>query len=235
MHHTESSPESLRGVVLAGGDSTRFGTDEDKALASIDAEPLLSRIVTVLRQTTHQKPTVVVRTPEQRATYADTLGEHNVQFVFDMPEYEGPLAGILGAAAGLNSRWLFCCGCDMPFLAPTGVRWLIDQLPREQLSHQEHRSQHDHSGRQKPIDAIAFQHPNGVVDPLHTVYRRQRVVELQHAVPRAAGPRRLLSELERVCTVSTADVPEHVPLEMSTTNVNTRRELDAVRNRISRS
>lgn len=234
MGPPERVPESLQSVVLAGGDSTRFGA-EDKALANINSEPILARIVTVLRQTTHRVPVLVVRTREQQMTYANTIGENNAQFVFDMPEYEGPLAGILGAAASLDSQWLFCCGCDMPLLASTAVRWLVDQLPHEETNRPPEQTNypHEQTSRREQIDAVAFEHPNGVVEPLHTVYRRESVVELQDELPRTAGPRRLLSELDRVYTVSKTDVPDHIPLEMSTSNVNTHQELETIRNRTS--
>lgn len=221
MGPTERASESLRAVVLAGGDSTRFGTDEDKALARIDSEPILNRIVEVLSQATPREPVIAVRTREQQATYSRAVDRTDIRFVFDAPEYDGPLAGIYGAAAALDAQWLFCCGCDMPLLASTAVMWLIDQLPTEQ----------PHS--QQQVDAVAVEHPNGVFDPLHTVYRRESVIGLRNRLPRTAGPRMLLSELDCVDTVSTAAVPAHVPLAMSTTNVNTRQELEAVRNQMT--
>jgi len=215
MNSTEHQAESVRGVVLAGGDSTRFEAG-DKALATVDAEPILMRIINVLDQTTDRKPVVSVRTAEQRATYANMGDRNTLQFVYDIPDHDGPLAGIFGAATSLDARWLFCCGCDMPLLAPTAVTWMIEQLPDGRTNNQ------------LQVDAIAIEHPTGVVEPLHTLYRQKSIVERQQTLPRAAGPRMLLSELDTVYTVRTVEVPKEVPIDTSTTNVNTLEELETV-------
>jgi len=219
MNPTEHVPESLQGVVLAGGDSTRFGA-RDKALARIDSQPLINRIVNVLSQVTHREPVIAVRTREQQTTYSSVIDRTDIRFVFDTPAYEGPLAGIIGAATALDSRWLFCCGCDMPLLASTAVGWLIGQ----------HSC--DRTNSPQEVDAVAVEHPNGTIEPLHAVYRRESVLGAKNRLHRTAGPRQLLSQLETVHTVSTAAVPEHVRLATSLTNVNTREELEAVRTRM---
>lgn len=216
MVPTEQPVASVRGVVLAGGDSTRF-EDGDKALARFEGEPVISRTVTVLREATQREPVIAVGTTEQRATYAAAVEGPAVQFVFDAPAYDGPLAGIVGAARALDSQWLFCCGCDMPLLALTAVAWMIDQLRRTEAT------------RQSAVDAVAVVHSTGVAEPLHTLYRRESVLGLQGSLSKTAGPRRLLAELDRVATVSTADVPAQIPIELSTTNINTVDELERLR------
>jgi Molybdopterin-guanine dinucleotide biosynthesis protein A len=105
----------------------------------------------------------------------------------------------------------------MPLLAPTAVSWMIDQL------------RHIETTREPPVDAVAVVHPTGVVEPLHTLYRRESVIGLQKRLSNTAGPRRLLSKFNRVSTVSIADVPAQIPIEPSTTNINTVEELDRIR------
>jgi len=213
---TEQPVASVRGVVLAGGDSTRFA-DGDKAVASVAGEPVISRTVTALRAATQREPVIAVSTHEERATYTAALEGTDVRFVFDAPAYDGPLAGIVSAARFLDSEWLFCCGCDMPLLAPTAVSWMIDHLRRTEAN------------RQSAIDAVAVVHSSGVVEPLHTLYRRTSVIGLQKRLSNTAGPRRLLGKLDSVSTVSTADVPARIPIEPSTTNINTVDELERLR------
>jgi len=212
----EQPVASVRGVVLAGGDSTRFA-DGDKAVASVAGTPVISRTVTALRAATQREPVIAVSTHEERATYAAALEGTDVRFVFDTPAYDGPLAGIVGAARSLDSEWLFCCGCDMPLLAPTAVSWMIDHLRRTEAN------------RQSAIDAVAVVHSSGVVEPLHTLYHRESVIGLQKRLSTTAGPRRLLSKFDRVSTVPIADVPAQIPIEPSTTNINTVDELERLR------
>ncbi|WP_313694664.1 molybdenum cofactor guanylyltransferase [Halorarum halobium] len=225
MPVTHGESESVRGVVLAGGESSRFGAEgDDKALAGVGSEPVLGRIVAVLARVTDRRPVVAVRTPEQRARYADALRDGEVAFVRDDPEYEGPLAGIVGAAAAVGDPWLFCCGCDMPLLDERAVSWLLARLDRDRPAID--------GGR---VDAVAIEHPDGTLNPLHAVYRREPVASLHRLLPRTAGPRALLAGLESVHTVSPASVPDDVPLDRSTSNVNTRRQLESVREEFTRS
>lgn len=206
--------ERPRGVVLAGGASTRFGEgDEDKALARVGTDRVVERVVTVLRDVTRRDPVVAVRTADQRARYDRLLGER-VRFAADAPGFDGPLAGVVGAAAATDAAWLVCCGCDMPLLDPAAVGWLSGLL----------------DGSAGEADAVAVEHPDGVVEPLHTLYRRERVLAVRDRLPATAGPRALLAELA-VHVVPVAAVPEEVPIRRSTTNVNTRADLAAVRER----
>ena len=226
MNRPERPSGSVGGVVLAGGDSTRFGSG-DKALATVDSQPILARIVDVLRRTTDGEPVIAVRTCEQQSAYADVVPP-GVRFVFDAPDHDGPVAGLSSAATAVEARWLFCCGCDMPLLAPSAVEWLLDQLGT--LSTRHHQPTGQRPTDHQPVDALAVEAPSGGIEPLHTVYRRASVLECRESLPRTAGLRMLLSELDSVVTVSTADAPAHVPLEASTTNVNTDSELAVVRN-----
>ncbi|MFB6311555.1 MAG: NTP transferase domain-containing protein, partial [Salinirussus sp.] len=45
------TPSRVRGVILAGGDSVRFG-DRDKALAEVDDQPMLCRVADAIRTAT---------------------------------------------------------------------------------------------------------------------------------------------------------------------------------------
>lgn len=215
---------AVRGVVLAGGESSRFGAaDEDKALARVDsgsgAERLLARTVRVLREATGREPAVVVRDDDRRATYARALGgeggDASVTFGFDAPDYEGPLAGLFGAVDAVDAPAVFCCGCDMPLLDRSAVEWLAERF-----------AELDAAGER--VDAVAVAYPDGALDPLHAVYRRERVAALRDRLPPTAGPRAVLADLDAVHTVPVDDAPAGVPLDRSTTNVNTVDELAAV-------
>jgi molybdopterin-guanine dinucleotide biosynthesis protein A len=114
----------------------------------------------------------------------------------------------------MDAAWLLCCGCDMPLLDTAAVAWLVGLL----------------DGPAGEADAVAIEHPDGVVEPLHTLYRRKSVLAARDRLPEAAGPRALLADLE-VHVVPVAAAPEGVPIRRSTTNVNTRADLAAVRER----
>jgi len=84
--------------VLAGGKSSRFGTD--KALVEIDREPQLLRLAKQLRSDSWQ--TVAVA---QKAGQFDWLGIRTIQ---DIQPDQGPLAGILAGLIDLQSESQAC-------------------------------------------------------------------------------------------------------------------------------
>jgi molybdopterin-guanine dinucleotide biosynthesis protein A len=197
--------QDVRGVVLAGGESTRF-ENGNKALATCDGEPLVARAASAVRRATGEPPMVAIRTAAQAATYDEVL---DAQFVRDAPSAAGPLAGVLGAAAAVDTDWLFVCGCDMPRLSPAAIRWLGGH-------------------RASALDAVAPRHPDGTRDPLHTFLRREAVERVRGELPAHGGVRALLAALDRDRAVPVDAAPAGVPLADSLTNVNTTAELRAV-------
>lgn len=194
------------GIVLAGGDSTRFG-DAEKALADLDGEPLVARVVGAVREATGRPPVVAVRRDDQCRRLSGPLD--GARFACDAPGFEGPLAGVVGALEAVETPWTFVCGCDMPLLSASAVAWLLARVPDDD-------------------DALAVVHPDGTAEPMHACYRRRAIAAVRAAVPRSGGVRALLEALDAE-TVPIDAAPDDVGLVDSVTNVNTREELDAVR------
>ena len=96
-------------VVLAGGRSTRFGSD--KALATRKGLTMLDAVVRVARAVSDEI-LISVRGPEQRYPMA------GVRRVVDAYEACGPLAGIHAGLAAMKTSWLLAIACDMPLLTP---------------------------------------------------------------------------------------------------------------------
>ncbi len=91
------------GFVLTGGRSSRMGCD--KALLTIDTEPLVARIASVLE--TVADPVMLVGRPELfRMLRWSCLS--------DLRPDAGPLAGIETALAHTAAEWNVIVGCDMP-------------------------------------------------------------------------------------------------------------------------
>lgn len=199
----------VRGVVLAGGDSERFG-DEDKALADLDGSPLLAHVLEAVTLTTDEPPMLAVASGEdgERLTRALGLDADRVTVVTDDPSLDGPLAGLLGAARRSESPRLLVCGCDMPLVSAEALDVLIARAD-------------------DGVDAVV-----PVVDghdqPMLALYDRERVRELAPDL-RGQGPRGLLDLLGRVDRVDATEVD--ASLANAVTNVNTQAELEAVRKR----
>ena len=116
----KSEGAALAGYVLAGGGSTRFGSD--KALAELDGQPMLLRMTALAAKVAGAACVVA---PAKR--YAQ-LG---VRIVADRWPGAGPLGGV--ATALLHTaetlpgcEWNLVLGCDLPFLTEEWLAYLAD-------------------------------------------------------------------------------------------------------------
>lgn len=205
---------AITGIVLAGGQSTRFGDAHvNKAVASFEDRTLLEWVLSAVDEGTDYPPVIAVRTPAQQRTYENVLDGQDVVFARDVLSFEGPLAGVIGAIRQVDSPWVFVCSCDMPLLSADVIRWLRSNL--EQIE-------------STSVDALAIAHPDGTIEPMHTLYRRDSILEVLEQIPSDSGIRAVLSALDTVRTLPTTEGPEGISLEDSLTNVNTRTELAAI-------
>ena len=114
------SNSNVRGYVLSGGASSRFG--RDKALVRFGATPLLLHIVQ-LAQTCASDVTVAASAQKYRDLAA------NLKIIEDQWPGEGPLGGIITAlqhtaAADRSVEWNLILSCDMPFLTAEWLQFL---------------------------------------------------------------------------------------------------------------
>ena len=114
-------PPLRNGIVLAGGRSTRFGSD--KLAASLDGVPLVRRAVDALAAVTDGVIVVLPPGVERADLPAGVTVTH------DMQEGEGPLAGLhTGLLAAVRTDQVVVAGGDMPELQPSVLRLLLDTL-----------------------------------------------------------------------------------------------------------
>jgi molybdopterin-guanine dinucleotide biosynthesis protein A len=203
------APVTATGVVLAGGASTRFG-EAEKAFATLDGRPLVGRAVGAHRAATGRPVVVAGGSDEKCDRLAEAVDHEPTAFVTDVPGYRGPLAGLVAAARATAARAVVVTGCDMPLVAPSALRWLVEVAQR-------------HLGR---ADAVVPCDDEGRAQPLLGVY--DAAFAADPPVEGDAGLRALLDAGE-TRRVSPAEVPNSVPLARSWTNVNTREELADLR------
>lgn len=98
----------MTGVILAGGQSRRMGTD--KALLELQGKPLIQWAVEALSRVCD--PVLVVTNAPSRYCF---LG---VEMVGDLLPGLGALAGIHAGLFFSKTQRAFVAGCDMPLLSP---------------------------------------------------------------------------------------------------------------------
>ncbi len=115
--------------ILAGGNSSRFGSD--KARAMLDGRYLIARVRSMLEPVA----STITVVADQAGKYAD-LG---MQTIGDLQPGMGPLAGLQTALHDLpqTESWLLLCTCDALVIQP---HWLFCLLEE----------------RESSVDAVAF-------------------------------------------------------------------------------
>lgn len=102
------------GVILAGGRSSRFGSN--KALALIDGRPLIQHVSGLILGL-FQECLLVTNTPEVYAFLS-------LPMTPDRYRGKGPLAGIHAALLNISRPRAFVVACDMPSVSPALIRYL---------------------------------------------------------------------------------------------------------------
>jgi molybdopterin-guanine dinucleotide biosynthesis protein A len=105
---------AIAGVIMAGGLSSRFGSN--KALALLDRKPVIQHVADIL-SVVFPFCLLSTNTPEAYAF----LG---LPFVADIFPGAGPLGGIHAALRHIAEPRAFMAGCDMPLITPALVRYL---------------------------------------------------------------------------------------------------------------
>lgn len=119
MNEAELIPASA--IVLAGGRSSRFGTD--KLAVELHGEPLLHHAVGVVAGLCEE--VLVVGAPSGlTVALPEDAGVH-VEIVLDRERYEGPLVALVGAARRARHPRLLLVGGDMPTLQLPLLRRLL--------------------------------------------------------------------------------------------------------------
>lgn len=104
----------VTGVILAGGASSRFGSN--KALASFQSIPLIQHVSMVMAGL-FSKRLLITNTPDAYAFLKWPMEK-------DIYENSGPLGGIHAALHTIKTSKAFIVGCDMPLLNPVLIAHL---------------------------------------------------------------------------------------------------------------
>jgi len=106
----------VAGVILAGGKSSRFGSNKALALHQGDAliQGITRRLAGLFPETL-----LITNTPEAYAFLGWPM-------VADQYQNCGPLAGIHAALRTVSQPRAFVCGCDMPLVNAELIRFLCE-------------------------------------------------------------------------------------------------------------
>jgi molybdenum cofactor guanylyltransferase len=111
---------AITGLVLAGGRGQRMG-GADKGLQHLHGKPLAAH---VLERLAPQVGTLAISANRNREAYAALGAPWQAEVLADtLPDYPGPLAGLLAGLRAARTEWLLSAPCDSPWLpADLGVK-----------------------------------------------------------------------------------------------------------------
>ena len=116
-------PESLNGLVLAGGKSRRMGSD--KAALRTGGETQLERAVNLLQR--HVDDVFVSTAADQ----SDDPVRRDFRLIVDRYDDMGPIAGILSALDTAPERSWLVLACDLPNIDDGTIDFLIRNASTE--------------------------------------------------------------------------------------------------------
>ncbi len=194
-------------LITAGGKSSRFGSY--KALAIVDTEPIIVRIVRKLLSASF-RVFIAVKNEKQLSTLVATLSnyglERAVTIVIDhIRDLFHPLIPIYTLSRLIDDPFLVVA-CDMPNIGTRSILYLYENAD-------------------KNTSAVVPRWSNGYLEPLFAVYnpRHIRRMPVERYVRRGSSMREFIHDLENVGKV--VYIPaEHVLLveqqEHVFTNIN---------------
>jgi len=112
--------DDVTGIVLAGGRSSRFGSD--KLVAELDGRPLLHHALEAVATVAAQ--IVVVAAPGIEPSIPVDLASR-VRVVHDPEPFGGPLVGLMAALSVVDRSIVLVVGGDMPQLVPAVLSRLV--------------------------------------------------------------------------------------------------------------
>lgn len=112
--------EEITGIILAGGRATRMG-GEDKGLVRIADIPLYQYVLARLRP---QVGPIAINANRNQARYR----ESGLPIIGDLiPDFSGPLAGMLAGLKYATTEWVAFVPCDVPDFPATLIEKLWQQ------------------------------------------------------------------------------------------------------------
>lgn len=112
----------LCAIVLAGGRSTRFGSD--KASAMLQGRTLLDHVTAAASEVAGH--VVIAKAAGQ--TLPPLPPAREIDVVEDADDAIGPLGGILAGLRATTLHFCLVCSCDAPLLQPALVSALYDRI-----------------------------------------------------------------------------------------------------------
>jgi molybdopterin-guanine dinucleotide biosynthesis protein A len=145
--------QDVTGLILAGGESRRFGSD--KALHLVDGRPMIEHVYNVVTGVVGD----VFISVSDPSVNTGLPAEH----LPDIYPDAGPLAGMHAGLLRCRSPWLLAAACDMPFLTADVLGLLL-------------------AARTGTMGPVVARSSDGQLHPLCALYPRDMLIYVEAAL-----------------------------------------------------
>ncbi len=119
--------QHINAVILAGGQGSRLG-GLDKGLIELNKRPLIQHVIERIQQ---QVSKIIISANRNISDYANFGFE---VYEDDIPDFAGPLAGILKALEHCQNEWLLIVPSDSPFIPYDLAQRLGDSIENNKVA-----------------------------------------------------------------------------------------------------
>jgi len=114
--------QPITGYILAGGKSSRMGTD--KGLLLFEGKPMIQYVIDQM-QAVFTKVVIVSNNPEYE--------KFGLEVLPDLIKDIGPAGGIYTALQHSETQFNFVVSCDMPFVTASAIKFIIYNTKDNQI------------------------------------------------------------------------------------------------------
>ena len=109
----------LTAIILAGGKSSRIGSDQDKAILKLNGKRLIDIVISKLKHIVEDN-IIIVGPPEKHPSCK--------QVVPDLFNQKGLMVGLYSGLKASTSQYNLVVGCDMPFLKVELLQYIEEKI-----------------------------------------------------------------------------------------------------------
>ncbi|NWF51936.1 MAG: molybdenum cofactor guanylyltransferase [Nitrospirae bacterium] len=183
----------MNALILAGGENKRIPLI--KGFIDIKGKRIIDANLEVLRDIFDR---IILSTNNPELYFY--LG---VPMIGDIYKYKGPMTGILSSLVSLGEEEIFVTACDMPFIKPELIRYIVDMWTKNR-------------GWDAAIPVF-----NGKSQPLIGIYSRKIIKTMEDSIKTSKRSLRDFLKKRNVLYISEEEVRRIDPFGRSFVNINT--------------
>ncbi len=186
----------LTAIILAGGKSSRIGSDKNKSMLRLNGKYLIDIVRSKLKCIVGDN-IIIVGPPERYLSYK--------QVVADLFFQKGPLIGIYSGLRASPSQYNLVVGCDMPFLEVKLLKYMTENVNSN--------------------DIVIPRYGDGYIEPLCAIYSKRCLETIERNLAEHIFSVRAIFPHLKVKFVEDEEIKKYDPEFYSFFNINYKKDM----------